>query len=501
MPFALHASARPPAARDLGTLPRWILASAVFLTLVAAMAPAEHVVGALLAALNILLAAALARGAWKRYGIAAAPVLAFLPGFAISWPLTTIYFAAFYPDAGYETLHKSVRCLELAAGIQCCLLLFLVGYWGGLSLPPAQSPLARATPVKEPLDRESPLDWPLVFWGLIAVTAGWGVFLGGQSAAVALVGNGLRNYFTGLLVIAGLRWSAWGRLRRILVLAVLAASGLVNTLANARGLAAWPVLMLVFGYLLSPRASRRWKTGLVITVTLLFPLYIVFGNQTRKSNMRVGFNDLGVRAQVLQDALTTGDLQYDTTGPVSDLMGRLFSAGGHTLISENWDRTERLEFDGALFLQELVRAQVPGFLKDSGSDGHYLGNSILRDYGFVIDESTSVETSLIGALFVCFGLPSVLLGGLLLGAIHGSIAAWASSERRVGSAARLAVLAGISSVNAWGYNVDFIGNLRGIIWEALYVSAAYALVWCIGRVLQAGTAHAPGALARPTTSQ
>jgi hypothetical protein len=187
--------------------------------------------------------------------------------------------------------------------------------------------------------------------------------------------------------------------------------------------------------------------------------------------MAVGFSDMGGRAQVLGDVLNTGEVQYDQSGPLSDLAARLYGVGGSELVSENWDHPERLDFDLLAYTVDAVRSMVPGFIGGRTAYSRYSSSAILRDYGFVINEFTSVEVSLIGSLFTYFALPSVLLGGIVLALVHRLLGLMFRS-RAAPTAFQLALLAGVTSSNAWAYNLDLIGNVRGIAWEIFYISVA-----------------------------
>jgi hypothetical protein len=487
---------------------RWVIVLALGMSLLwgsVFLAEAEYRWAAVLAGANVFLTALIAYGIWRWRGMESAPILVFLPGVAISWPVTTLYFAAFLPQGGYYDAYRETRYLEACLELQVTVLVFVMGFAAG-ALWVGRSPKA---PDRFTRGASPAVEWGLILLALFSATLGWIYNVAGGGKAVSLVANGCRNYFTPLTFIAGYRWMNLSFRKRGLVLGFLLFSAAVNTLGNARSQALWPLILLAFGYLLAPDVSRRKKQLFLGLGLALLPLYLVLGNQTRKSMHRGGFDALGSRAEILGDALRTGDLAYEHEGPLSDLMGRMFSAGGHTLIRENWEHPERLEFDAVDFTAELIRSLAPGFLEGRQVEGQYTGSAILRNYGFLINEVTSVEVSLIGSLFTYFGLPSVLVGGLIFGLflsllcrVFGS-SGWSATWR-------LAFLAGTCSMSAWGYNVDIITNIRGIVWALLYLLVVLVAIQGIHATLgllqnrhsQKGLLHlSKRGVARQSTSQ
>ena len=454
---------------------------AMLVTAILAFIDPDYWLQSILAATNVGLGASLLVVIWRRHGLPATPTLAFLPGFIISWPVTSLYFAFFLPDATFFTTDHEIRYLDNGVMIQTCVLVFFLGYGSGLlSLAPRVPPKAGLSEGSG--FNAASLEWGLVLLALVSTTAGWLAPVVHGGSVIMLIGNGLRNYFSAFVVIAGYRWVQWSWTRRSVVAGVLAIAAVMFTLANGRGLALWSPVLLLFGFFISPYSSRRWKVALLTGAAVLLPIYSVVGNQTRESNLGVGFNNMDDRAKVLSNALQTGDLKYESTGFVADFLSRMYSCGGSVLIGASSEDPTLFEFNLEEFVGDAALSLIPGFLGGRTTDAKYASSAMLSHY-FVINETTSVEVSLVGSLFTYFGLPSVFLGSAVLGVMQAGVC-WLIVKGKRSSAWQLTLIASLVSINIVNFNIDWVGNVRSLVWGIFYALAALAGVQVIELLLR-----------------
>ena len=239
--------------------------------------------------------------------ISASPVLGFIPWLAVTWPVTMIYFAMVSPDATYVTMFGTVPFLLRADVVLTAVLVFLCGYCVGLSPVLLGHRKAELAPAEQ---GKFDAGWWLAAIGSIAMMLACAISAVGIQGRILFVANGLRNYLTGLVFSAGYRWKSLSRGRRLFITVALVATGVVNTIANARGLAVLPFLFVLGGYLISPATTRRARVILVAGALSAIPVYIVVGNQTRIVLGSVGYEDFDQRANVLTDALS-GNIAYE----------------------------------------------------------------------------------------------------------------------------------------------------------------------------------------------
>jgi hypothetical protein len=429
----------------------------------------EDQVGGALAALNIGLAVLIGIAALKKGFAQGLAALTFLPMLAVSWPLTTLYFAVVEPEARYSTVNSSVRCLDGAQWVQYVVLVFLLGYTLGILGTPSAT--RRKVPASGPDEPRTEL--ALIALGVGSVMAGWVSVMTDTTGAMYLVANAARNFFTGCLFIAGYRWHRLGSKARTLVVAGIGLSALMNTIANARGLAVLPVLMIALGYLLSPATARKQRVALLVVGLAAFPVYSVVGNQTRVVLGSIGFENLSERWNVLAAALS-GNLQYGKGGFMIDVMLRLFSPGGHALITRNWYSADVMQLDLGALLSELAQSIVPAFTRDHEIARH-MAPAIMNDYGFLVNESTSVDVSLPGSLFATGGLFFVFAGAVAVGAAQALLFGAMRWGDRVGTQ-MLARVGSLMAINIGAFSLDIVGLLRTYWWTLIYITVAWFIL-------------------------
>lgn len=399
--------------------------------------------------------------------ISASPILGFIPWLAVTWPVTVIFFAIVSPDATYPTLFGPVPFLLRAEVLLFAVLLFLGGYCAGIS--PILLGRQRPTPIS-PDGHRTNAEWWLIAVGAIVITMGWVASLAGIQGQVRFIADGLRNYLTGFVFAAGYRWKTLSQSQRLSIALTVVANGIVYTIANGRGIAALPVLLVLGGYLISPQTTRRLRIILVASALVGLPVYAVVGNQTRTELGSIGFQDFDQRASVLKDALSGNIVFEEGGGFLEDTMSRLFSAGGHALLAANWDRMRIQDFDLALFGIEFAETMLPAYLFGSKDSQRYVGSRILREYGFMITEETSVEVSLIGSLCAAGGPVLVVVGGLVLGLFHLTLVRAIGRFRPRPWAVPFAGC--MFFIGMMVHTLDLIQLLRFYFWAILYLGIA-----------------------------
>jgi hypothetical protein len=128
------------------------------------------------------------------------------------------------------------------------------------------------------------------------------------------------------------------------------------------------------------------------------------------------------------------------------------------------------------------------------------GSAVLRKYGFLITDETSVEVSMVGSLVYHGGLVGLGIGGLLLGFFHLILSRTIAAQAHFSDTA-LALTGGIVATNAWAYNVDIISHAKIHVWTSVYIAivAAIARLCALRNVRRPSARHRASALIAPRT--
>ena len=424
-------------------------------------------VAAGLAAFNVLLLSS-ALFFWVTRGrVEHAVITLFLPGIMSSWPLASLYFALFEPDATYANMWGETEFLLHNERIQLVVLAFSLAYCA------FTFPLLKKSKKREAVGPVgiSPTEIGIIWLGLLSVLLGWIPGLVSAPQEAAFVGAALRNYFSGFLFLAGYNWMLLSRRMKVIVAGVILASAFANTVANARGYALFPVLMCIFGFFLSPTVSRKTRAMVFALSLVSYPVYMIVGNQTRSLMSSIGFENFSERAQILTNVVREGAFDYGQKTMLGEVLGRQFGSGGHALVVYNWDSRDLGDFDPLVWMEEFLKSLPPAFVFGEPADAKYVGNARLTDFGFLINESTSVEVSLLGSLFDYGGLWIVVAGGIGVALFHTGIVRWLGLLRP--SALRLTVLSSLLTTSLLAYNVDVVQLVRALLWQCVYSLVAY----------------------------
>ncbi len=453
-----------------------IVSAATLGSIVIGVAPEGSRLAAALAVFNLAIIAFLLVRYLRSSPLLSAPLIAFLPGLAVSWPLTMLFFSSFHPDAAYLTTLGATPFLAGAIRYQLCLSLFLVAYLAAILLTERSG--AAAPLLQE--DRLTLIEWRMAQFGVATAAAGAFSALPDLPAWSIFALNGLRNFGYPLVLIPGFFWGSLSHSRRTWVIAGLTFQAGVNTLGNSRGQAMLPMVLFAIGLLLSPGVRRRSKVSLALAAAMVFPVYLVLANQSRLVLGSLGLQDADERIEVFRD-VSQGRVVYENGGFLLDTATRLFLSGGQSIINGRWDHAALTEFNAAAFLSETGRALLPSYLFGRPEQSEYLGSDYLRQYGFTISESASVEVSLVGSLFGWGGLWLVLIGGLITGFTHRLILHGIIAMGRAHRSTLMAGLSGMTGATFWAWNQDLGSHLRSLTWALVY---AVMVVWAL-RILGA----------------
>ena len=469
-------SKRPPSTNTWSRPGRSItlLAAAALGSVLVGAAPEGTRLAAVVAVFNLAIIAFLLNRYIRGSPLLNAPLIAFLPGLGVSWPVTMLFFSSFHPDAAYLNEAGATSFLAGAIRYQLCLSLFLVAYSAAILLT------ERSADFAPPLSggRITSLEWRLALFGITTSVTGAFAALPGLPEWSTFVLNGLRNFGYPLILFAGLFWTSLSTSRRTEVIVGLLVQGGVNTLGNSRGQALLPAALFAIGLLFSPGIRKRTKAWLIVASVMLFPFYLVLANQSRLVLGNLGLGNADERVKVLRDA-SQGTVVYENGGVLLDAATRLFLSGGQAIVNGRWDHAALSDFDPAAFIIETGRAMLPSYVFGRPAHSEYLGSDSLRQYGFTISDSTSVEVSLVGSLFGWGGLGLVFIGGLVTGLVHRLTLHGIIATGRDHRAAMVAGLSGMASATLWAWNLDLGSHLRALVWSLIYI----ALVVLAFRVL------------------
>ena len=430
--------------------------------------PGEYLAGAMLAYVNCLIGGCgVVHFVRQRTLGALIPVL-MLTLLLLAWPVASIYFAIFDNDISY-VLRSGTLITNLSGNVrlQLVTLIFLVSY-----LAPAML-----------LIRKPPTVTPTVVTRGRSVLVACGV-LGGVVLVVGLnilsklitlpdtmvyIVDGSLLYFNGLTFVIGAYFGHLPKSLRVFTLAFLVAAGYFYTLGNARGMALVPFGMFLFGLLFCADVSQKWKLSILGLFLVLFPVYIVIGNTTRVLLRRGGgFEDLSYRAQVLGRWREV----RQSTSALSATLGRLFFTGGHSIVTRTPEQLPYMDFSLTGYTTELLGRLLPARFY---YNPYYGTNANLLRYGFLITETTSVEISLIGGMWMLGGAGFVVAGGVASALLH----AWlARILRKAGESSphKALVYMGVigPGVLFWT-SFDLISDFRTVVWRLIAAGVLYYL--------------------------
>ena len=408
-------------------------------------ARSSDLLGLLLAYVNaLIISIAIIYFLTRRTYEAVIPVL-FLSWIIFSWPIATIYFGIFSPDATYITTSEAHRLfLQNNLLLQAVLFVFLVAYLSTLIL------LQPRGGIKLPrFSQQNPATWKLAYvaTGISIVAFAGGLFARvtvNYETATGYLMSGLFNYLFAVPFIIGVLYPKISRSVRFFILAFFALSSPVYLLYHSRFNMLVPWVMIVFGLLLFGEWPARKKAILAITCVAVFPFLILLGEVTRSASTS--------NAQTLEEkAEILGRWQefFSQNSMLGQTMGRLFSTGGHSIITMTPEEVDYLEFNPLRYGAEMAIAIfVPGKIY---SDYYYSTTYHLNNYGLrVVIGGTSVELSLPGSLWMLGGWLPTFFGAIITALLHLAVMYWLRAANRKSVYKGLFYLGMMAGVIVWG---------------------------------------------------
>jgi hypothetical protein len=458
----------------------------------AALVREQHVAGVMLAYLNVIVIA----GAWiyfasRRTLEGLMPVL-FLTWLAAAFPLGSIYFALAVPDHSYTTVAGTREFLFGGVRLQAVTLLFAVVYIATLLLFQWRAVPWR-TPVGPPqMDRRAAT---VVLWiVMLAITFNAISKVAPFPGLMQYVADGGYHSLHGLTLVVGVLFTSLAWRTRLTALGFLLLAGSFYVLGNARGMAGLPIALFLVGLIFLSDLGQRWKRWVVIGALACFPLAMVVTNTTRLVTKTIGFRDLDERVGALNEWQSV----LSQTPVLTSTFGRLFFVGGHTIITLSPEHYPYVDFNLPRYSYEFMMRMLP---KRFFGDLYYSEqpNRILRLYGFLITDETSQPLSTVGALYMLGGIFPVALGGMLVGAFHGTLGVLLRKARQRSPYLALVVFATISAELVWGQNRDPISHVRSLVWDGLSGLLIYQLIVrpLVGHVIPVRRVQRPRFQVRP----
>lgn len=380
--------------------------------------------------------------------------------------LGVVYFAIFYPDAGYNTMIEWISFFSGGARYQLTILLFMLSYFVMLTF------LLR--PERRVIQSPLLCTKYIAYWITIAYMFAMGlavlVRIFPVGGVMKWLGDGMMLYCSGFTFVTGSLYKHMSKKFKIVVLSVIAVLFILFTIANARGHAIFTVAFLVLGYLLFSDTKPKTKLMLLGAFVVMLPVYIVVGNTTRVLLGTIGFQNFSARIAALKEwryvAAAAGD-------PILRMFDRLFYHGGNLIVASTPSQHRYIGFYPGRFLLETLESLLPGALF---YHPYYRGTAILAEYGLMITEQTSTEVSMIGSLWLLGGYTPIIIGGFVIALIHGFIAqrirrAWFQNPDKA-----IFYFAVIAQPLAEGLGSDFIGGIRQMFWHLAFAFIAFKLI-------------------------
>lgn len=436
--------------------------------LILAAARADDRPGLMLAYVNVtIIGAAMAYFVRRRTLHAILPVL-FLAWLLFSWPLASIYFGVFFPDAGYVLIDNTRRAYVSGnVRVQSVVLLFLLVYLSIVSvLGRWQTPVADYRESTPAGSVTALIAMAISMFGLTFKAVGQ--FLEKESLPRYLADASFL-YLNGVPLVVGVLFPIVPVVLRVLFLAFLGGIGFFFLLGTGRGLALLPIALFLFGLLFVSSMTQRWKVTVLTIALLAFPFVLVVGETTRALLGKGGFEHVEHRLETMgrwQEVAAEGSILGRT-------FGRMFFIGGHSIITLTPDSMEYLKFEAPRYITELVtRLFVPGRIY---ADHYYSSTTQLKRYKFLITKATSVELSFLGSMWLIGGVLPVIVGSALVALLHLLAGWWLRTAARASPYQGAFFLAMISYHMLWGQNLDLISHSRNLIWQMVFATIVWYL--------------------------
>lgn len=419
--------------------------------------PSEYLISTMLAYVNCwLLGLATCYLASRRTVEAMLPLLG-LPMFWAGWPLGNLYFAMFNRNIAMANLINRSPILFLQDNLRIqliCLVYFSIYLPIVCYVARRKGPLPRPYIANETRFATAAVVGIMLMMGPMLL----GIATGNETNYVL---SGLFKYGQGLLFIAGVLYPAMSHHTRLVLFTFLGAGLILTTMTSDRGIVAFPVIAAIAGALLLSSLPRRKKMIVAMTIGIGLPFFVLIGQITRDVFGKKGAVDLSAQWQVVKN---WRDYQGTAT-PLDSLFARAHWTGGHSLVSETPEYLPYLNFNFFDYGLEAAASLLP---QRFYYRPYFSGNWILKDYGHLIYEGSSVEVSTLGNAWVMGGYPTVVFCAILMGLMH---AAFMLMLRRMWNRSylkALTILGVLSSLMLICPGWDAIMHFRGLVWYTAF---------------------------------
>jgi hypothetical protein len=442
----------------------------------------EDMVALFVAYLNVLFI-----GATMIYLVTRRTYEAMIPFVFLIWSMfcfsaTSIYFGLSQPDGGYGTTSGAVRLfMEGNLRVQLVTLLFLAGYIGTIIVL-----LPRRSASAPGYDWENPATRRMAYVGAVLSFIAYGGLLiaqgVGNESSVGYLLNGGYQYFAVAPVILGVMYPRMPLAMRNLLFAFFGITSMFHLWQGAgRGFAVLPWATAAFGLLFLSNWPARRKMIVLLVIAVVFPLVIMVGEATRSFRRKPG-----ATAAERWETLTGWNEMFTKGSSLDQTMGRLFCTGGHALITLTPQDIPYMDFDLARYLREYaVSVFVPGRLY---SDPYYSSNYLLNAYGLRVNQSTSVELTIPGSLWILGGWIPVLLGSIWIGLLHAAVMCWIRAATRKSPYQGLFYLTLLMTALIGGFTTELMAMTTTIFRRALAAIVLWHLLIrpILGRYARSG---------------
>lgn len=467
--------------------PRWLSRPVLVFGMLAPLGIAvfvrgEHMLGALLAYANCLIAGYACLKFFKGHWLPGAIPLLFLPNTIISWSFAPLCFAMFFPDHTYGLLRPmgGNSGLYRLAHYQFVVMVFLLTYvgvtWFFVQKSRADFQGSRYATNAKALAYSC----SLIVVGVLGFNAVGK--LAKLSEAATYWADGLFNYYKTLMIAVGAFFLRIDRVTRYTLLGVLLGFGFFYTLGNAREFAAFPLLSIAIGVLFFSDVRPSRKTLFVVAVLIALPIYFTLGNVTRRlGGLAPGFENLDKRMQILTER--SGEY-LEEVNPVGATLGRFFVTGGHSIVVHTPDDVPYLGFEAGKYAREMIAALVPRRQVTMADYGH---NYHLVHYGHRVSEETAVGLTLIGHFWMLGGMLFIIGGGVVTGLFHGALVMLIKRAWTHSMALAIIIIAVQAHALIWVRGYDFIRHWRDVVWRLAFAMVIYVLYRLIAGPLRRAT--------------
>jgi hypothetical protein len=211
-------------------------------------------------------------------------------------------------------------------------------------------------------------------------------------------------------IIFGLLFDLANNRSKIVWFSLMTTNLIFHIVQGSRGIAVMPILLFIVGYLIQMNNTKRKIRLFIILILIGYPVLAVFG---KISDYRQIFGR-GLEVSVenfsyLADFLISGDSYEIIESSAPEGLVRLLNHADMAVISLTPDI---IDYRGGDYIfDEIQNAILLNGSSERASSfysGHY-GNSVALKYGYSVNESTSVEFSLLADAYSRAGLLGIII--------------------------------------------------------------------------------------------